>query len=113
VLYVARVAIVAAIYFMNSENSNIAGLSLFLLQMLGSFHFYLHGIVMNSFEDSRFEGMSVTMMASMSNLGRNSSLHLSLIGDFGFRTCVLYSFGYTVLTMVAIKPFHMWIKRGK
>jgi hypothetical protein len=81
--------------------------------MMGSFHFYLHGIVMNSFEDSKFEGMSVTMMASMSNLGRNSSLHLSLIGQYGFRRCVLYSFGYTGVVIATLKHFHEWINKGK
>lgn len=97
----------------NSENSTVVAVSLVLIQMLGSFHFYLHGIIMNSFEDSKFEGMSVTMMASMSNLGRNSSAHLSLIGQFGFRSCVLYSFGYTGVMIGSLRYVHEWVNKGK
>lgn len=81
--------------------------------MLSSLHFYLNGIVMNSFEDSKFEGMSVTMMASTSNLGRNSTLHLNLIGKVGFEKCVTYSFGYTGLMTLGLSSFHSWINLGK
>jgi hypothetical protein len=57
--------------------------------------------------------MSVTMMASMSNLGRNNSLHLNLIGNFGFKVCVLYSFGYSGLMMLSLTYFQQWINKGK
>ncbi len=56
--------------------------------------------------------MSVTMMASMSNLGRNSTLHLNLIGKFTFRTCVLYSFAYTGIIIASLNKFHEWINKG-
>ena len=67
---------------------------------------------MNSFEDSKFEGMSVTIMASMSNLGRNSTMQLNIIGKIGFRDSVLYSFGYTGVIMGTMKYFHEWINKG-
>jgi len=57
--------------------------------------------------------MSVTMMASMSNLGRNNSLHLNLISNFGFNACVLYSFGYSGLMMPGLAYFQQWINKGK
>lgn len=68
---------------------------------------------MNSFEDSKFEGMSVTMMASMSNLGRNSTVHLNMIGKFGFRNCVFYSFGWSAFVVLGLKKMYRWINSGK
>ena len=112
ILFFVRAILIALIYFANSESQMFATFSLFTLQLLASCHFYLNGIIMNSFEDSKFEGMSVTMMASLSNLGRNSTMHLKIIGELGFRTSVLYSFGYTAIIMSALKPFHEWIKKG-
>lgn len=56
--------------------------------------------------------MSVTMMASVSNLGRNSTMQLNIIGKIGFRDSVLYSFGYTAIVMGSMKFLHEWINRG-
>lgn len=112
ILFFARALVIAIIYFVNSDSAMFASLSLFTLQLLSSCHFYLHGIIMNSFEDSKFEGMSVTMMASLSNLGRNSTMHLNIIGKIGFRDSVLYSFGYTGIMMGTVKYLHEWIKKG-
>lgn len=112
ILFFARAIVIGIIYLANSDSAMFAAMSLFTLQLLGSCHFYLHGIIMNSFEDSKFEGMSVTMMASLSNLGRNSTMHLNIIGKIGFRDSVFYSFGYTALIMSTIKHLHKWINKG-
>jgi hypothetical protein len=57
--------------------------------------------------------MSVTMMASMSNLGRNQTLHLNLLGKFGFSSSVYGSFAYSAIFGIMLKPFHNWINKGQ
>ncbi len=56
--------------------------------------------------------MSVTMMASMSNLGRNSTLQLHLMGLFGFKECCKWAFVYDAFLMVNISKLHDWINNG-
>ncbi len=57
--------------------------------------------------------MSATMMASMSNLGKNTTLQLQLIGSYGFQKCCYISFIYTGIIGIGMRNFHQWINKGK
>ncbi len=53
-LFVVRGGVIGAVFLCNSDSATLAALSLFTLQLIASLQFYLNGIVMNSFEDSKF-----------------------------------------------------------
>ena len=83
------------------------------ISLLSSFQFFMDSIIMNTISDSLFAGMYVTMMASSSNLGRNSTINLKIIDYFGFQNACYFGFSYCVLSLLLYGKAIEWIKRGK
>lgn len=57
--------------------------------------------------------MSATMMASMMNLGRNTTLQLNLLAKYGYNNACFYSFFYTALIIAMLRKIHTWINNGQ
>ena len=53
------------------------------------------------------------MMASASNLGRNSTINLKVIDEFGFEKGCIFGFIYCVLSLLLYGKVIEWIKDGK
>ena len=70
------------------------------LTLLSSGQFFMDSTIVNKISDSLFAGMYVTMMASASNLGRNSTINLKVIDEFGFEKGCIFGFIYCVLSLL-------------
>ena len=73
----------------------------------------MDSIIVNKISDSLFAGMYVTMMASASNLGRNSTINLKIIDEFGFEKGCYFGFIYCVGSLLVYGKIIEWIKAGK
>lgn len=57
--------------------------------------------------------MSATMMASMMNLGRNTTLQLNLLAKYGYNNACFYSFFYTTTIVLILRKIYKWINNGQ
>ena len=55
-----------------------------LLSLLSSSQIFIDMVIVNTISDSLFAGMYVTVLASTSNLGRNSTINFKIIDYVGF-----------------------------
>jgi hypothetical protein len=54
------------------------------LTLLAYAQFFINSVIINSIADTEYSGMFVTMMASLSNFGNNTSIHLKIIDLIGY-----------------------------
>lgn len=80
--------------------------------IISSCRFFIDSIVVNTISDSMFAGMYVTMMASASNLGRNSTIQLKVIDFIGYNNACIFGFCYTVAVLVMMGKASDWVKAG-
>lgn len=82
-IFAARLIAAVAIFCFRSEDPLVVSCNILLLLILGGMGFIADMTIVNGFGSSAYSGLCVTMMASMSNLGKNSSLQLEVISWVG------------------------------
>lgn len=80
IIFITRLSIMMILFFSGTINNTIIYPLVIILELLGSSQFFLNSMICNNFAESQFAGMYVTMMASFTNFGHNSSLQLKIIG---------------------------------
>lgn len=57
--------------------------------------------------------MYITMMASLTNFGNNSTLQLRVIDNYGYSAASIFGFIYTVVVVMGYGKIETWIKNGQ
>lgn len=71
-----RLVAMMTIFLFNVTDPTLASACLIVLTFLSHTQFFLVSLINNTFSNSKFAGMYVTMMASLTNLGNNSTVQL-------------------------------------
>ncbi len=72
------------LFFGQFTNTTVIYFIFVILALLSNTQFFLNSMICNNFTQSRFAGMYVTMMASFTNFGNNSTIQLKVIGEVGY-----------------------------
>ena len=52
------------------------------------------------------------MMASLTNLGNNSTVQLEVLDRIGYHKATVMGFGYTIIVLLMFGRIERWIKNG-
>lgn len=71
-----RLSLIVFLYISGIINPVALYLLICLLSLLSNVQFFLNSMICNNFKESKYAGMFVTMMASFTNFGNNSTVQL-------------------------------------
>lgn len=108
-----RLAVMLLIFGLDINDTVGACTALVILVLLSNTQFFLNSLINNSFSASKFSGMYITMMASLTNFGNNSTIQLEVIDKYGFSNASIFGFLYTLVVIVVYGKVEAWIKRGE
>ena len=108
-----KLTVMVVIFTLDITETMGACIALVILNLLTNTHFFLNSLINNSFSLSKFAGTYVTMMASVSNFGQNSTIQLEAIDKYGYRNACMFGFLYTLIVVGVYGKVEAWIKRGE
>lgn len=106
------------IYLINFQvlmcsNQLFSCVSLVLISLANSCYFFVASTINNTFADSEYSGLMITMMASMHNLGNNSTLQLNIISQIGYNTASHIGLSISAVTLLGSNILTKWVEKGE
>lgn len=96
-----RLSLIVFLYLSGIINPIALYLLICVLSVMSNVQFFLNSMICNNFTESKYAGMYVTMMASFTNFGNNSTIQLEAISVFGYHPAVVFGFVYTAVMVLA------------
>lgn len=112
-LLAARLVVAAGAFFLPVTDPVLFSVVALSLQLLSNAQFFLNSMIINNFQESKFSGMYVTMMASLVNFGNNSAPHMELISRVGHWPATVAGFLLTGGVIACFPAVEHWIKAGQ
>ena len=103
----------ATLFFLDVTDYYLSLLGIAVMALLSNTQFFFNSLITNTVHDSKFAGMYTTMMASTANFGNNQAIHLEMINKFGYTSCSIGGFIYTIGYIGAFGRIEKWIKNGQ
>lgn len=111
--YFLELLLYSALFWADSFDEQTAILTIGFMQIVAFIRFLMNSSLINSFGNSQFAGLCLTILASFSNLGNNSWLQLRLNSQFGYSAVVMGGLVYAWLMGLVLKRFIVWIRAGE
>ena len=102
-----------AIFCFDITDITISTVAMIWMSILSSCQFFMDSTIVNAISDSLFSGMYVTMMASASNLGRNSTINMKVIEQIGYHNGCILGFVYCGVSLMVLGWAQEWVRRGE
>lgn len=111
--YLVELLLYSALYFSDCFHEPVVVFTLCFLQVNAYVRFLMNSSLINSFGNTQFAGLCLTILASFVNLGNHSWLQLKLNSELGYSSVVLGGLVYAWALALVLKPFTQWVRGGE